>query len=957
MVPREELLREVWHGIAVTDHVLAQALHTARKLLGDSASKPTILRTVRGRGVQFVAATHVAVDPALGQTPFVGREVELSRIHSRLRLGSASSSAFVGVVSGEAGIGKSAFCREVSNFARHQGWTVLLGKCSQMDGAPAFMPWRQIIADFRRQSAPELAAKGRPQDFQEVLPLGDSAVAPSAAWSEQSASYSRESVLERAWSFWKERSLHEPLLFVVEDIHWADESSMRLLRFACESLGWGRLGILFSFRGSNLLARAKSRGELGILGVAADESIELRPISYPESCAIARALGSSLSDSELSEVHDQSGGNPLFWHRLYRLRIEGHRPDERLPLTVRAAVLEHLETLERASVEALQVAAVVGPDFSIPEVSCALSVENEKVMEYLEPAIQSEIVRPIGGASGRIEFVHAVVRDAIYEELGEVRRREIHSVIAQLWPSQTTLEGRTRRAHHYLAGIPVVPAEIAVPAAVESAWEAVQSLAFEDALPILTKVEALAPSHSLDSATQCKFLLALAECQLRQGDRQKAALNLRDSAALAEAAGMPEILSEVALRATPGLLAIDTLRRDALTEDLLRRAHEYCNLPETRAVLAARLAMVLYWKPRTGPERRRLVDEALRLSGDNADAARRGQILAYKIGSLWETDGLLDRRRDAQEIVSLGSVSGSGELEALGHIFLITCLLEAGAGRAVEAQVDALAELVASGARVGPQISWYLPMYRASAALNRGQLSDAARLLGEAAELGRRTGGQNFVFSNAGLLAGIAYFSGASADAALAVEEMLLRFPDFWPWRTGRLFLLSATERATVAMEELPELAAELLDSNDQQMFRLGCLVQLANVAADCGDATTGSRLRRELVPYARRLSVAGYGVMTFGTVARPLGNLLCQAGDLDQGIAMIEQAARLCENSSSFSWGTICKADLVCALRQRAAPGDGGRAARLEGEIREFGARTGVVIATGRIDSERSFP
>ena len=390
-----------------------------------------------------------------------GRDDELAQLTAlvdRVVAGTGSSPAFV-ALTGEPGIGKSRLAIELATYAGDHGVTIAWGRCSQDDGAPALWPWATVL---------ERLGSALPSDSG-----GEDAAAAFRAWDTVVGT-----VLAAA-----ERG---PLLLVLDDLHWADTSSLRVLRLLTEAVAAespARLLVVATWREhpvpTGALAEVveafarKHALRLQLRGISADAAATL----FAE---VAEAEPSAGDEDTLRRTE----GNPFFLVEYARLARDGDlaslRDEGRQPAAVHEVLTRRLAHLPPETQELLQPASVLGRIFDLDTLAQVVTADEDAVLDRLEPAIQAGLVDEDG--VDRFRFNHALVRDAVLGALAQSRRARIHARAAE------ALDGRKGReseiARHWLAAGPRYVAR-AWPAAQVAARAATSVFAYVEALEML----------------------------------------------------------------------------------------------------------------------------------------------------------------------------------------------------------------------------------------------------------------------------------------------------------------------------------------------------------------------------------------------------------------------------------------------------------------------------------------
>ncbi|MCP3987042.1 MAG: AAA family ATPase, partial [bacterium] len=472
-VARDELLEAVWKGVHVSDHVLSQSLYAARRLLGDTAKAPRLIKTVRGKGVEFVAAVTLDPGAAALNSPFVGRTSEMATLQSLLRDARNGRPQFA-LVRGEPGVGKTRLWSEFARNARELGNSVLVGRCSEAPGAPALWPWIQLVRGLRD------SATARQED--QLSETAD-------AWLRQPGQPSGVAsglepthfgAMDMTAELWKQAAGRIPLALVIDDLHRADEASFRQLAFLCEEMSPCPIFILAAYRASetewppgqfDALHRLESQATV----------LDVKPLDVRAAKELADKMSTAIDTARFDRIFRLSGGNPFFLTQL--LSQPGSDGDPELPANAVAAANARVELLPDGCQEVLEVASVFGREFRIALLSSVLGCSENETRRNLELAAEAALIHPEVSSSGPVHFAHALVRDAIYARLGPQRKAELHCSVAKTLEKQVGGEHRSSElAHHYVAGLSLAGPESGTKHSVLAGHEALARGAFADAL-------------------------------------------------------------------------------------------------------------------------------------------------------------------------------------------------------------------------------------------------------------------------------------------------------------------------------------------------------------------------------------------------------------------------------------------------------------------------------------------
>ena len=245
---------------------------------------------------------------------------------------------------------------------------------------------------------------------------------------------------------------------VLDDLHRADEASLRLLAYLSETLWPAPIGMIVTYRTTEVPPAAPAAGVIASLARGpGSRRCELGGLSEQSVAQWLRAAGVAHVDA--SDLHERTGGNPLFIAESIRLFAAGAPPG--MPLhSIREVIGERLAPLPPDCRETLEVASVLGREFEYPPLAAALRVSPDRAVAALDPAVEARLVSPEGTRAGAYRFAHTLIRDAVEEQLSPSRRAQLHArVFAALrdtgWGQAADL------AHHAVQARPRVSDEVA----------------------------------------------------------------------------------------------------------------------------------------------------------------------------------------------------------------------------------------------------------------------------------------------------------------------------------------------------------------------------------------------------------------------------------------------------------------------------------------------------------------
>lgn len=388
-----------------------------------------------------------------GLSPFLGRERELGLLSRRWD--EAAGAGRCVLLLGEPGIGKSRLAREVRALATRSealGWTM---RCSAHTANTPFAPLVQFLRQAMASTgAPEASASALATVLAMVGVTDEAVVTPLMSMlaidapqagprPELSAQAQRERTFTAVSAVLRTMAAGRRVLVVVEDLHWADPSTLEWL---------GRLLRRDLPAGLMLLLVARTEFEAPWPAGTRVESVSLQPCEPGDAAAMVVALdtGHVLGSDAIARIVDRAEGNPLFVEEFARAALEAQGDD--IPLTLQAQTLARLDRLGPAR-QVLQQAAVIGRHFSRRQLQAVNGPPPELVDQALRRGVEAHMLRPLGDAGGDVYgFHHALLRDAAYSSLLRSARQASHARVAEvILADDPALAERQPEllAHHY----------------------------------------------------------------------------------------------------------------------------------------------------------------------------------------------------------------------------------------------------------------------------------------------------------------------------------------------------------------------------------------------------------------------------------------------------------------------------------------------------------------------------
>ncbi len=847
-----------------------------------------------------------AIAPAPGRL-FVGRERELEELSTAL-LDARDGRGRLFLLVGEPGIGKTRLADELAQRAVAGGARVLWGRCWESGGAPAYWPWTQVLRTYLRETPADVAmAQMGPgvRDFAQLSPwLREHLGAASGEGPEPG----RFGVFDSLTSFLQAAAAAQPLVLILDDLHAADEASLRLLQFVARELRGAPLLVVGTYRDADL-RRAPS-----LLPIVADlaregQRLPLRGLSSAEVGRFVTSVAASPRDDLVAAIHKATGGNPFFVTEVVRLwvtdvaqrQIDPESAAFQVPDEVRDAIRRRLAPLSSDASTMLSLAAVVGREFDATLVERVANL-GVAAGDALAEAEDAGLIQGIA-REGRYAFAHALVRQTLYGDLRPSRRVALHRNVAEALESQSRDDPEPHLAdlaHHYYHAAAAGVADQAVLYTTRAAEQAVRQLAYEEAAMQYERALhalQLGPSQPADvgraALVRAELLLALGDAQRSSGTQALWRPTYRRAAAAARAALGTSHAGAAARLLTRAALAVGRSSETGnVDEELLGLVQEALAAlgdgdPVSRARLLARYSMALYFSPDSvGGEA--LSREALALAQETGDAPTVVRCLVALHFALWRPDHLDERERVAAQLVQLAEQAREHEMAIEGHLWFLVDELERGDGVAAAREMDAVAR--AASALRHPLYRWHAELHRAMRALAEGRVDDAEQISGAALQFGERAGLQNPRQAFGVQTFWIRREQGRLAELEEQLQTLAERFR-IPIWRCGLALLHAETGRVDEARRALGplvenDIAALRVDGN-----WLPGMATLAQACAEVGDRERGRRIYDRLLPYADRVVVIAQAHVCLGPVAYFLGLLAALDERWDDAVAHFEAA------------------------------------------------------------------
>lgn len=641
---------------------------------GDPQSKP--FQTLQQSLVNLLGA------PAKSGSPFVGRSAELERMREVLGKVKRSEGTFL-LVSGEAGVGKSRLVLEAERMAADEGFTVLVGHCSNMESPPPFLPAVEQIEQSSRQLGHDNMRRSMGENAAEIcrlVPELKQRYSDIPEYPTLPPEQERRYLLHGMAEFVARGAAQRPLVLVYEDLQWADESTCVLLSYVAERLKHEPVLLLGTYRDSELGGAPFGRALQELMRKRLIEDMPLPRLALPQIAELlSRQFGSEPPASLVELIFSKTEGNPFFVEEVVRHLVESGKLlteqgtfRERIEVTdaevtrgVRLIIEDRIGLAGSAFREVLTIAAVIGRSFAFDTLVNTVSARDEdEILTVIEEAVEKRVVEDVSrDRVARYRFVHEQVHQTLLSGLSLPRRQRLHLRIADAIearnPNQPEKFAADVGHHLYQAGSAAEPARTAQYLRI-AGERSIQALAFEDALRLFDNaLRVLEDDNDADARAQLHGLRSVA---LRGGERFAEALEALSSAA--SLASTQEKRDEFTLNRCRLLLdiwrgaeALDDL--EALLGNAKARGDASSELAVQRVLARAYYVMSLDHKP-FAEKCRQAYEQAIALARALDNKAELGAALVA-------TTQLTDYWPDFQEQAKLNHAEAEAIARATGN--------------------------------------------------------------------------------------------------------------------------------------------------------------------------------------------------------------------------------------------------------------------------------------------------
>ncbi len=663
----------------------------------------------------------IAAPALVERTPFVGRESERAELR-RLLDQAAKGQGALAMIGGEPGVGKTRMAEELMAEARQRGMTALIGHCYEMEGAPPYIPYVEILEaaarlfppealrDVLGESAPEVAKL-----MPELRRLFPDIPAPPKLPPEQERRY----LFNGMRDFLTRVGLTQPLLLLLDDLQWADDATLLLVQHIAQQLQEMPVLIVGTYRDVEMdVAGPLARTLEELLRQRLAHRITLRRLPQDGVSAMLRALSGQEAPRPLvGAVYSETEGNPFFVEEVFQhLAEEGKlfdakgrwRSDLRIdeldvPEGVRLVIERRLERVSENCRRVLTSAAVIGRAFSFEllealgdaSTGSAQAVDPDALLDAVDEAERANLIASAADdAEARFTFAHELIRQTLLSGVSLPHRQRLHLRVAEAMERlyARALEERAADLAHHLsrAGTAADPQKTAQ--YLTLAGDRAQAMAaFEDALRLYESALSLQPADGKRGRADLLFKRGLALRSL--GDWGSVLGYWREAVNIYETLGEAEALGRICVEMSMQLNWSSRFLEAAQTAQRgVAALGDKVNADRCHLLVALGLALSLVGQYQAA---RLLIEQALAMAQQLGDERLLGRALAAKFGH----ENLYQERQEGLTIASRAAqlLRASGDLwflaDMLGFVELgLICLGRMEESVRVGEELEALAK-------------------------------------------------------------------------------------------------------------------------------------------------------------------------------------------------------------------------------------------------------------------------
>jgi DNA-binding SARP family transcriptional activator/tetratricopeptide (TPR) repeat protein len=840
-------------------------------------------------------------------TTFVGRTRELDRLRKAYG-GAGEGRRSLVLIGGEPGIGKSSLAAALAKHVQEDGGAILLGRCTEGAGVP-YQPFVEAVDRFVEE-APQAFLDAHAADYggdlARLSPAFERQLPQARPRSSSDPDTERYLTFAAVSGLLEAAAEQKPLLVVLEDLHWAESSTVELFRHLIAHVWQTELTLVATFRTSEITDESK----LGTLLTECSRDpqitrVDLDGLTQSDVQTLSATMAPDRVDrgtlpAFARELTEETDGNPLFVCELLRHLAESHAADGKLtpwstpggvPASLQGVIGQRVRTLGTRAARILAVASVIGVEFDIATLAEVAEIDVATADGLIDYAVRASLVRVTGGDSMR--FSHALVQRTLYQELLPVRRRQLHGKAAAAIEVSVPPPSPSSMAIHYLgAG----EDEAALRWAERAGYDAAARVAPDEAARwFTTACELVGRFRPEEELRRCDLLTQLGMALLQAGQPSFREV-LLEACVLAERAGDGRRLAAAALANTRGFYSAagitDGERLDALQRALGAVGQSDGTL--RARLIAAICSEAVFDVPLA--ERRSLAEEAKAQARAVGDPRTTVDVHNMVVEPLRFPTELAQRLEDTAVALRCAEVDEdpAALFWAIGH--RMRTLVEA--GQVVEAhhQFD---RMVAISDRLGqPVLRWMSLFSSAQWSFLRGDVAHGEELAEQAFALGERIGQPDAFNYYATQLSHARWQQGRLDEIVDLIEQGGRDNPGIPSYQAALARARAQAGDRPGARELLEDaLSRRFADIPEDLLWTYG-MVAFAEVAIRLEHAEAAEAIFDLLVPFESQVSFLG--TTCEGPIAHYLGGTATVLGRFDEARRMFDLSLGFAEAADS---------------------------------------------------------